>query len=51
MQQKHEVSLITIAVNPLFDPLRAEPRFAKVLETLKLPLLPAPPRATRSSRP
>jgi serine/threonine-protein kinase len=51
MQQKHEVSLITIAVNPLFDPLRAEPRFAKVLETLKLPLLPAPPLATRSSRP
>ena len=37
MRERHEVSLITIAVNPLFDPLRAEPRFAKVLETLKLP--------------
>jgi serine/threonine-protein kinase len=47
MLEKHEVSLITIAVNPLFDPLRAEPRFAKVLGTLKLPLLPAPPPSTR----
>lgn len=45
MLEKHEVSLITIAVNPLFDPLRAEPRFAKVVETLKLPIrtAPAPP--------
>ena len=42
MLEKHEVSLITIAVNPLFDPLRTEPRFVKVLETLNLPILPAP---------
>ena len=38
MLEKHEVSLITIAVNPLFDSLRSEPRFGRVLETLKLPL-------------
>ena len=37
MLEKHEVSLITIAVNPLFDPLRSEPRFVRVIETLKLP--------------
>ena len=45
MLEKHEVSLITIAVNPLFDPLRTEPRFASVLATLKLPIHtpPAPP--------
>jgi len=41
MLEKHEVSLITIAVSPLFDLLRTEPRFARVLETLKLPILTA----------
>ncbi|MGH9221574.1 MAG: hypothetical protein ACRD1W_19875 [Vicinamibacterales bacterium] len=46
MLEKHEVSLITIAVNPLFDSLRTAPRFAKVLETLGLPMITpsAPPR-------
>ena len=47
MLEKHEVSLITIAVNPLFDPLRSEPRFVRVLETLKLP----PNAVPRPSRP
>lgn len=44
MLEKHEVSLITIAVNPLFDSLRTEPRFRKVLDTLKLPILTPPAR-------
>ena len=50
MPEKHEVWLITIAVNPLFDSLRAEPRFRKVLETLKLPMIRplAPPSSPGS---
>lgn len=51
MLEKHEVSLITIAVNPLFDPLRSEPRFVRVLETLKLPPNAVPGLSTPASRP
>ncbi len=36
MLDNHEVLLITAKVNPIFDPLRAHPRFKKVLEKLDL---------------
>jgi TolB-like protein/Tfp pilus assembly protein PilF len=48
MLENREVSLITIAVNPLFDSLRTEPRFAKILKTLKLPIQTPPAPATAS---
>ncbi len=51
MLEKHEVSLITIAVNPLFDPLRPEPRFTRVLEKLKLPLRAVSPLSAPPSGP
>ncbi len=36
MLEKHEVSLITAKVNPLFDPLRRHPRFQEILRRLHL---------------
>lgn len=36
MLERHEVSLITAKVNPLFDPLREAPRFQAVLRRLAL---------------
>jgi serine/threonine-protein kinase len=36
MVATHAVQLITCKVNPLYDPLRAEPRFQRVLQTLDL---------------
>ncbi len=43
MLEKHEVWLITLKVNPLFDPLRTQPRFQKVLERLRLDIATAAP--------
>jgi serine/threonine-protein kinase len=36
MVENHEVWLITSKVNPLFDPLRTQPRFERVLQKLNL---------------
>ncbi len=36
MSEQHEVWLITAKVNPLFDPLRSEPRFQNILQALHL---------------
>lgn len=36
MVERHSIWLITARVNPLFDPLRAEPRFQEVLRKLHL---------------
>jgi pentatricopeptide repeat protein len=36
MLENHEVWLITLKVNPLFDPLRTQPRFQRVLQKLNL---------------